>query len=231
MRGHHARSVRAALVVLVLGIATDARPQGRLVARPPFLPELGAMTPWELQTALTVGAGQSRLRTCELRESGYLLPARVGMVMTPFWRVATASRVARRAGRPSGLRDIPQSAAQKLVWIVAYRHEFYNDESEEVGMPAAVREVFIRRSDPTDPAEDIYPIWTIHMRGELDVQELQRTYGRRFTLPLTIAAFQAYAFDERNEVVFQYAFGTRDRRARLSRSCVRALEQDGRFAP
>jgi hypothetical protein len=216
-------SIPASLLCCVLGIFDRGAAQN-----PPSMPEVGMLTPWQLQAAVAAARNKTPTRPCELKEAGYLFAKHLGTVLTPSWRVEAAVRSARRSGKSAELATIPPEARQKLVWILARHHEFYrDDEGESPGWKIPASDVLIRPRRASDRSAATHPIWTMRIYSAKQAAALERTYGLRITLPLLIAAFQPWAFDSRNEIVVRYeGDGTRAHRARVPDRCLQSIGGD-----
>jgi len=212
-------SIPAALLYSVFGMF-----DGGAAQEPPSMPEVGTLTPWELQAAVEAAQNRTPSHPCELREAGYLFAKHLGTVLTPSWRVEAAVRSARRSGNAADPAAIPPSAGQKLVWILARHHQFYRDDGgESKGWKMPASEVIIRPRRASDRSAATHPVWTMRVSSAKAAAALESTYGLRLTLPLLIAAFQPRAFDSRNEIVVRYAGSARARRARVPEACSNSI--------
>jgi hypothetical protein len=214
--------IPAALLYAVLGIFEGGAAQG-----PPSMPEVGTLTPWELQAAVAAADNRTPTRPCELRQAGYLVAKHLGTLLTPAWRVEAALRAARRRGQGAGTAALPPSARQKLVWILATHHQFYRDdggESDGWKMPAS--DVIVRPRRASNRSAVTHPVWTMRITSATKAAPLESTYGLRLSLPVLIAAFPPSAFDSRNEIVLRYEGGTREWRARIPETCLPSIGGD-----
>jgi hypothetical protein len=216
-------SIPAALLYSVLALFDAGAAQD-----PPSRPEVGTLTPWDLQAAVAAAQNKTPTPPCELRQSGYVFAKHLGTVLTPSWRVEAAVRSARRSGKHAEPAAIPPSAAQKLVWILArHREVFADDGGESDGWKVPASDVIIRPRRTSDRSAATHPIWTMRIYSAKQAAALERTYGLRITLPLLIAAFQPWAFDSRNEIVVRYeGDGTRSHRARVPDRCLQSIGGD-----
>jgi hypothetical protein len=181
-------------------------PDRRIVAAPPVTPLTGAMTPSEIEEAMAFGRGSSKLTAPRLTETGWLIPRRLGVLFTPFWRVATMAQIAAASNEPLSEREIPLAFIQKLAWIIAPPASYFlDDEGESPEHLITVARIVIRPKRTTPPANDIEPTWRMYVATECDRDMLQSVLGPQVTHQATVAAFPMDAIAAGNAIVFTYS--------------------------
>ena len=121
-----------------------------------------AMASEDVSAAIRFGMESASFDEHVLRESGFLLGEAFASVMTPFWRIGRAARVAAGAAKPFAATELPPYVLETLVWIVVREHVAHpNDgESGNPGRPLDVSRIYIRERPASAPVVPITPVWT-----------------------------------------------------------------------
>lgn len=179
---------------------------GSIVVALPVAPFVDAMTPSEIEEAMAFGRRSRKLTAHQLTETGWLIRRRLGVLFTPFWRLATMAQIAAASKEPFSEQEIPTPFIQKLAWVVAPPVSFYLDDGGEGPEHLiAVAGIVIRPKRTKPPASDIAPIWTMHLATECDLDMLQSVLGRQFPREAMLAAFPMDAIAAGNTIVFTYS--------------------------
>ena len=164
-----------------------------------------AMASEDVSAAIRFGMESPSFDEHVLRESGFLLGEAFASVMTPFWRIGRAARVAAGAAKPFAATELPPYVLEALVWIVVREHVAHpNDgESGNPGRPLDVSRIYIRERQASAPVVPITPVWT-KLLTECHRDELQSILGLRLNKARLIAAFPRTALTAGREIVVGY---------------------------